>query len=122
MNIRNINENLIEIIADSNHIIHRKGQDSYPEITKAAIRLDDLENWEEVSIEDIPPYTQVEYKEEIIKLIRERYDQDDEFAILRKIAQSPTNERYINEYNEYNSFVEDCKTKAKENLWQRNFN
>ena len=119
MNIRNINENLIEIIADSNHIIHRKEQDSYPEITKAAIRLDDLENWEEVSIEDIPPYTQVEYKEEIIKLIRERYDQDDEFAILRKIAQSPTNERYINEYNEYNSFVEDCKTKAKENLWQR---
>ena len=119
MNIRNINENLIEIIADSNHIIHRKGQDSYPKITKAAIRLDDLENWEEVSIEDIPPYTQVEYKEEIIKLIRERYDQDDEFAILRKIAQSPTNERYINEYNEYNSFVEDCKTKAKENLWQR---
>ena len=119
MNIRNLNENLIEIIADSNHIIHRKGQDSYPEITKAAIRLDDLENWEEVSIEDIPPYTQVEYKEEIIKLIRERYDQDDEFAILRKIAQSPTNERYINEYNEYNSFVEDCKTKAKENLWQR---
>ena len=119
MNIRNINENLIEIIADSNHIIHRKGQDSYPEITKAAIRLDDLENWEEVSIEDIPPYTQVEYKEEIIKLIRERYDQDDEFAILRKIAQSPTNERYINEYNEYNSFVEDCKTKAKENLWQK---
>ena len=119
MNIRNINENLIEIIADSNHIIHRKGQDSYPEITKAAIRLDDLENWEEVSIEDIPPYTQVEYKEEIIKLIRERYDQDDEFAILRKIAQSPTNERYINEYNEYNSFVEGCKTKAKENLWQR---
>ena len=122
MNIRNINENLIEIIADSNHIIHRKGQDSYPEITKAAIRLDDLENWEEVSIEDIPPYTQVEYKEEIIKLIRERYDQDDEFAILRKIAQSPTNERYINEYNEYNSFVEDCKTKAKENLSQRNSN
>ena len=119
MNIRNINENLIEIIADSNHIIHRKGQDSYPKITKAAIRLDDLENWEEVSIEDIPPYTQVEYKEEIIKLIRERYDQDDEFAILRKIAQSPTNERYINEYNEYNSFVEDCKTKAKENLCQR---
>ena len=119
MNIRNINENLIEIIADSNHIIHRKGQDSYPEITKAAIRLDDLENWEEISIEDIPPYTQVEYKEEIIKLIRERYDQDDEFAILRKIAQSPTNERYINEYNEYNSFVEDCKTKAKENLCQR---
>lgn len=122
MNIRNINENLIEIIADSNHIIHRKGQDSYPEITKAAIRLDDLENWEEVSIEDIPPYTQLEYKEEIIKLIRERYDQDDEFAILRKIAQSPTNERYINEYNEYNSFVEDCKTKAKENLWQRKSN
>ena len=122
MNIRNINENLIEIIADSNHIIHRKGQDNYPEITKAAIRLDDLENWEEVSIEDIPPYTQVEYKEEIIKLIRERYDQDDEFAILRKIAQSPTNERYINEYNEYNSFVEDCKTKAKENLWQRSSN
>ena len=122
MNIRNINENLIEIIADSNHIIHRKGQDSYPKITKAAIKLDDLENWEEVSIEDMPPYSQVEYKEEIIKLIRERYDQDDEFAILRKIAQSPTNERYINEYNEYNSFVEDCKTKAKENLWQRNSN
>lgn len=119
MNIRNINENLIEIIADSNHIIHRKGQDSYPKIAKAAIKLDDLENWEEVSIEDVPPYTQVEYKEEIIKLIRERYDQDDEFAILRKIAQSPTNEKYINEYNEYNSFVEDCKTKAKENLCQR---
>lgn len=116
MNTRKIDNSLIEITTDSNHILHRKGQDDYLKIRKAVISINDLNNWEEISIKDIPNYTQAEYKEEIIKLIKERYDKDDEIAILRKVIQSPANERYINEYNEYNSFVEYCKTKAKEIL------
>lgn len=114
------NINMWELRTDSAHALHRVGSDDYTVIRRTIVK--DPDDWEEISVEDISPYTQTEYKQEVIKLIREKYDQDDEFAILRKVASSTTNERYIKEYNEYNSFVEDCKTKAKKNLWQRNSN
>lgn len=53
---------------------------------------------------------QEEYNNLIVKLIRERYSINDELAILRQATTKP------NEFNEYNSYVEYCKTKAKEML------
>ena len=102
------------------HILHRIGSDDYTAIRH--IMAKDPDAWEEVSINDIPLYTKEEYKKEVIRLIREKYDRDDENAIFRKMLQSKPLERYINEYESYNSFVEECKLKAKENLWQRNSN
>ena len=50
------------------------------------------------------------YKEYVNDLIREKYDINEEFAILRQ------RETKTEEFEEYNSYVEDCKAKAKEIL------
>ena len=105
---------------DKAHILHRIGSQDYTKIHHATVK--DPDAWEEISINDLPLYTKEEYKKEVIRLIREKYDRDDENAIFRKMLQSKPLERYINEYESYNSFVEECKLKAKENLWQRNSN
>ena len=55
-------------------------------------------------------YAQEEYNNLIVKLIREKYSINDELAILRQQTTKP------DEFNEYNSYVEDCKAKAKEIL------
>lgn len=114
------NIDMYAVDTDADHILHRIGSDDYTEIRH--IMAKDPDAWEEVSINDLPLYTKEEYKEEVIRLIREKYDGDDENAIFRKMLQSKPLERYINEYESYNSFVEECKLKAKENLWQRNSN
>ena len=60
-----------------------------------------------------PPYVPT-YKEKIVELIRERYDMDDELAILRQRDEKPE------EFAEYNAFVEECKEQAKEFLNNNN--
>lgn len=53
---------------------------------------------------------QEEYNNLIVKLIREKYSINDELAILRQQTTKPI------EFEEYNSYVEECKVKAKEML------
>lgn len=50
------------------------------------------------------------YKKIVHSLIREKYDQDDEFAILRQRDTKPV------EFYEYNEFVENCKLIAKQKI------
>lgn len=47
------------------------------------------------------------YDKYIVYLIRKRYTQNDEFAILRQKDRKP------DEYAEYDSYCEQCKTQAK---------
>lgn len=47
------------------------------------------------------------YKESTVALIRQRYDADDELAILRQKGEKPE------EFAEYFSYVESCKLEAK---------
>ena len=49
----------------------------------------------------------ITYEQYIVYLIRKRYTQDDEFAILRQKDRKPE------EYAEYDSYCEQCKTQAK---------
>ena len=51
------------------------------------------------------------YSSLVSKLIRERYSVDDEMAILRQKETKPE------EWKEYNSYCEDCKAKAKEEIY-----
>ena len=51
------------------------------------------------------------YANLVSKLIRERYSVDDEMAILRQKETKPE------EWKEYNSYCEDCKTKAKAEIY-----
>lgn len=51
------------------------------------------------------------YANLVSKLIRERYSVDDEMAILRQKETKPE------EWKEYNSYCEDCKARAKEEIY-----
>ena len=51
------------------------------------------------------------YANLVSKLIRERYSVDDEMAILRQ------KETKLEEWKEYNSYCEDCKAKAKAEIY-----
>ena len=67
------------------------------------------DGWEEYTPPQPEPYVPTFdelYKQKIVELVRERYDVDDEFAILRQKDTKPE------QFEEYNSFVEECKAKA----------
>lgn len=51
------------------------------------------------------------YANLVSKLIRERYSVDDEMAILRQRDTKP------DEYKAYNAFCEECKAKAKGEIY-----
>jgi hypothetical protein len=62
-----------------------------------------------------PEYPEVsqeeQYKNRIVELIREKYSVDDELAILRQ------RDTKIDEFNAYNSFVEECKVTARREIY-----
>lgn len=107
-----------QIFSDSGKFIHRLGSDTY--FRKGMIlpsqRIDEFEE-----VDEIPAYTKVQYDEMVAKLVREKYSESEEFAIQRKaineaFSPSPLTSDSIAmaEYREYNSFVEECKVKAKD--------
>ena len=51
------------------------------------------------------------YPNLVSRLIRERYSVDDEMAILRQRDTKP------DEYEAYNAFCEDCKAKARKEIY-----
>ena len=62
-----------------------------------------------VEIPEPTPYVPT-YEERVVQLIREKYSMDDELAILRQRDSKPE------EFAEYNTYCEECKRKAKEEL------
>ena len=55
------------------------------------------------------------YEELVNKMVREKYSESEEFAILRKTINNPSNEQFI----EYNNFVEQCKLQVKAFIAER---
>lgn len=102
--------NMWELSTDAAHILHKKGSEDYPEIRKAMVKADYADSYEEVAVEDIPPYTKAEYAEEVSRLIRERYSLDAELAILRQRDSKPQ------EFAAYNAYAEQCKSSARQML------
>lgn len=104
--------NFTQIVADNGYI-HKLGTDTY---VKAIIMLpsDTILDFEEVA--EIPSYTKTEYDDKVAQLVRERYTESEEFAIQRKALNaffSDNQEKDLSEYNQYNTFVEECKQQAK---------
>lgn len=100
-----------QLDAADGHILHRKGSDDYTPLRHARVTSPD--EWEEISEAEASSLTaaresEAAYKQRIIALIRTRYDQDDETAILRQRDSKP------DEFEAYNSFVEQCKDEARE--------
>lgn len=110
---------------DNNHILHKIGSDDYSIRRHMMVRPEDVDLYEEVALEDIPPYTEAEYKAKVSELIHERYSIDDEIALAAN-ASSPMllddEERAAEvaaEYAAYQAYRQECKTRAKELLITR---
>ena len=101
------------ISTDSEHILHRKGSDDYATIRKAI--TSNPEDWEEIEIGDIPPYTNAEYAAKVSELIHQKYSLDDEIALYANLKDDPTEKR-TNEFAEYLAFRKQCKEQAKKLL------
>ena len=59
-------------------------------------------------------YSKISYEDLVVKLIRNKYPVNEEFAILRKAINGKTTE-----YITYNAYVEECKERAKEFIAER---
>lgn len=108
--------------ADEGMYIHRIDSEIYgSKITM--LPSDTLDMFEEVR--ELPKFTKSEYENKVKELIKEKYSVEEELAIQRKAFNtllSPMTlsedkaESVMDEYNEYNLFVEDCKVRAVEIL------
>lgn len=65
------------------------------------------DGWREYVVPEPTPY-QPTYEEQVVELIRIRYDMNAELAILRQRDSKPE------EFAEYNTYCEECKRKIKE--------
>jgi len=99
--------------------IHRIGTDTY--FKRGTVLNTDTEaDFEEV--DEIPPYTKAEYDAKVAELVREKYTESEEFALQRKainaaFAPATLSEEcggVLEEYAAYNTYVEECKQKAKD--------
>ena len=102
-----------ELTTDADHILHRKGSDDYNSIRK--LTTANPEDWEEIEIGDIPPYTNAEYAAKVSELIHQKYSLDDEIALYANLKDDPTEKR-TNEFAEYLAFRKQCKEDAKKLL------
>ena len=59
-------------------------------------------------------YSNISYDELVNGMVRDKYSESQEFAILRKAMTLKTDE-----FTEYNTYVEECKVKAREWINQR---
>ena len=100
------------VSTDNNHIMHFKGSDSYNTIRK--VTAANPEDWEEIAIEDIPPYTIAEYNTKVAELIHERYDSDKEMSLINNMMEAEPTEAHKAEYRAYQAYRAECKLKAKD--------
>ena len=101
------------VSTDNNHILYFKGSDNYNPIRK--LTTANPEDWEEIEIGDIPPYTNAEYAAKVSELIHQKYSLDDEIALYANLKDDPTEKR-TNEFAEYLAFRKQCKEEAKKLL------
>lgn len=60
-------------------------------------------------------YSKISYEDLVNRMVKQKYTDSQEFAILRKSITNGTNE----EYQEYNTYVEECKENAKKFIKER---
>lgn len=81
-----------------------------PKTMVKVINIQDLGQQDGLYIKRImyTKYSNISYDDLVNGMVRDKYSESEEFAILRKAINSVTSE-----YVEYNAYVEECKTLAK---------
>ena len=103
---------MVRLDVPDTHILHRLGAADYTEPRHTTVDPDRVADYEAVTLEAAEAIkaaraAEAVYKSRVAALIRARYDQDDENAILRQRDTKP------GEFAAYNAYVEDCKTKVR---------
>lgn len=124
METKQLNNGKVEIWTNAAHVIRKKGDKDPTDIRRRRINVDELDQWEEIAVSDIPPYTKSEYDKKVAEFVREKYTADEEFALQRKvinatmspetISEDATANKVLSEYQAYNSYVQECKERAKD--------
>ena len=108
-----------QVYSTTGKMIRRKGSDACFK-RGTVLAADTVDGFDEV--EEVPAYTKDEYDAMVARLVRERYTADEEFALQRKAINatfSPSSlsegrdNNAMEEYADYNAYVEECKRKAK---------
>lgn len=111
-----------QVFSDTGKMVRRKGSDNY---FRRSTSLPGYSAGMFEEVDSVPAYTKGQYDEMVALLVRERYTESEEFAIQRKMlnalmAPAPINEGEalsgpaVDEFAEYNAYVEECKLKAKD--------
>lgn len=103
---------MVRLDVPDTHILHRIGSEDYTPIRHTTVDPGRVADYEAVTLEAAEAVkaaraAEAVYKSRVVALIRARYDQDDENAILRQRDTKP------GEFAAYNAYVEDCKTKVR---------
>ena len=103
---------MVRLDVPNTHILHRIGSEDYTPIRHTTVDPDRVADYEAVTLEAAEAIkaaraAEAAYKSRVVALIRARYDQDDENAILRQRDTKP------GEFAAYNAYVEDCKARVK---------
>ena len=103
---------MVRLDVPDTHILHRIGSEDYTEIRHTTVDPDRVADYEAVTLEAAEAIkaaraAEAAYKSRVVALIRARYDQDDENAILRQRDTKP------GEFAAYNTYVEECKAKVR---------
>ena len=103
---------LVKLKTNDNSLI----REQLPKYVKSIDEVVDLgiENDKYVKKITYTYYLPITYENLVNHLVRERYTDSEEFAILRKAINGITDEYYI-----YNTYVEECKVKAKKFIAER---
>lgn len=101
-----------ELRTDAAHSLHRVGSDEYTEIRRTIVK--DPDDWEEIAVADIPPYTKAEYDKKVAELIHARYDADREMSLINNMMEAEPTEAHKAEYSAYQAYRAECKLKAKD--------
>ena len=106
-----INEKWAEIFADEGKELARKA-DGKPVGTKARVLRENLGEWTETDPAEIEAAEEAaRYKARVVALIRERYDADDETALLANHGDG--DQEHAEEYAAWQAYREQCKQRAR---------
>ena len=102
----------IKLEVDDNLLVPSKIEEKYLKI----IKIQDLEKEKNLYVKEVTysVYSNISYNNLVNSLIRDKYSESEEFAILRKAMNFKGEE-----FEEYNAYVESCKLQAKAWINQR---
>lgn len=101
----------VELLAAEGCFLRRKGSsEACRDNRRLTVPADRVNEWEEMSADSLPAYSEAQYEERVTELIRERYSVSAELAVLRQRDSKP------GEFADYNTFAEECKARAREEL------